>query len=66
MYVVRPRPVKCRRGLLLRRDERRRNLALFLHAVIGELDIEKMEPGERTERVRTIAAWYWPNLKKRA
>jgi putative transposase len=40
-------------------DERRQNLALFRHAVIGELDIEKMEPGERTERVRLLAARVW-------
>src|SRR5512136_3392701 len=40
-------------------DEWRQKTALFRHAVIGELDIEKMPPGERTDRIRVLAARTW-------
>lgn len=40
-------------------DEWRRKMALFRHAVVGELDIEKMPPGERTDRIRALAARTW-------
>jgi transposase InsO family protein len=40
-------------------DERRREVALFRHAVIADLDFEKMPPGERSERIRDLATRTW-------
>ena len=37
------------------RDARRRQLALFRHAIIGELDIEKLPRGERSARITDLA-----------
>jgi len=37
------------------RDARRRQLALFRHAIIGELDIEKLPRGERSARITELA-----------
>ena len=37
------------------RDARRRQLALFRHAIIGELDIETLRRGERSARIAELA-----------
>ncbi len=37
-------------------DARRRQLALFRHAIIGELDIEALPRGERSARIAELAA----------
>ena len=37
-------------------DARRRQLALFRHAIIGELDIERLPRGERSARIAELAA----------
>jgi putative transposase len=37
-------------------DERRRPVALFRHAIIGELDIERLPRGERSTRIAELAA----------
>jgi putative transposase len=37
-------------------DARRRQIALFRHAIIGELDIEALPRGERTARLAELAA----------
>jgi putative transposase len=37
------------------RDARRRQLALFRHAIVGELDIEKLPRGERSARIAELA-----------
>ncbi|MGH7567679.1 MAG: DDE-type integrase/transposase/recombinase [Gemmatimonadales bacterium] len=38
------------------RDARRRQVALFRHAIIGELDIEALPRGERSARIAELAA----------
>jgi putative transposase len=36
-------------------EERRRAVAMFRHAVIAELDVEKLDPGELSERITELA-----------
>ena len=38
------------------RETRRRQIALFRHAIVGELDIEALPPGERSARIAALAA----------
>jgi putative transposase len=37
-------------------DARRRQVALFRHAIVGELDIEALPRGERSARLTELAA----------